>query len=370
MAATNSALCIYAIAQLGNPYWYGTAGAKASSALYKQLKARFPKYYKWAYSSSVSGKKVHDCSGLVYAAFKNKNIAAHGATSLYTYNCTKKSKSMKDFPYDVPGTLVFLKDGASMSHVGVYIGTFTDAKGKKHTNAVVEAKSHKYGVVLSDVSHWDAWGQLKKCTIDTKGMTFQAGQTNTLNPQDLIKVDTFSPYVAIVHPGNTSIDYSMLKNAKVSAMMFSAGGLYDASHKKKTYKNPSLDKQVKGCVEANLPFALYADVRSINEIEADEECRSLYYIISEHPPKLGIWLRMNTGQGASVNDKIINVYYKYIERWGLKGRCGIYIDMAKLSTISWSKFQDTFYLLGIDRSLDLKKVENKLLQPSMFEVPD
>ena len=77
---------------------------------------------------------------------------------------------------------------------------------------------------------------------------------------------------------------------------------------------------------------------------------------------------MDTNQSLAVNDKIIAVYYKYIQQWGLQSRCGFYMPISKLGTISWSSYQDKFYLWGIDTSLDLKKVSGKLLQPSMFEV--
>ena len=374
--AKNSTLCSYAIAQLGKPYWYGTSGQIASEKLYKAMKKSHPKYYKWSYSSSVAGQKVHDCSGLIVAAV-GSSVAAHGATSMFNGNCSPKSNSMKDFPYDVPGTLVFKKNGSDKSHVGVYIGTFTDSNGKKHTNAVVEAKGHDYGVVLSTTKGWGAWGQLKKCTIDTKGMTFTASgssgsgsssSSSAVNPQNIVKAIDFAPYMAIIGPIKTSISYSTLKKNKVSAMMFNAGSLFDIQHKKKTYINPFLASQVKQCDEMNLPYALYADVKAKNEIEADAECRALYYILDLYPPKLGIWLKLDTGQGAEINDKIINVYYKYIVEWGLKGRCGIYIDISKISSFSWSKFQDKFYLLGINKKIDLKTIEGKLLQPSMFEV--
>lgn len=387
MSKTNSWLCTYAIAQLGKPYklnWHG-AFAKCTQKKYRQSKHKLTGENDW-HKNPYYGENVkyHDCAGLALGALmcsgvnsspKGNAPISSGASSIWANNCKNKHTSMSGFD-KVPGRLVFVKNTKKnknkypYSHVGIYVGTFTDKNGT-HTDAVIEALGKDFGVVYSKVtnSKWGAWAQISCCKEDTKvGQTFAV--TNTLNPQDLIKVDTFSPYVAIIHPTNTKIDYAKLKESKVSAMMFNAGSLYDLSHRKKTYKNPYLDSQVKGCTEANLPFALYADVRATSEIEADDECRSLYYIISEHPPKLGIWLHMVTGQGVTVNDKVINVYYKYIEKWGLKGKCGIYIDMKSLSTISWSSFQDKFNLLGIGRSLDLKKVENKLLQPSMFEVPD
>lgn len=186
----------------------------------------------------------------------------------------------------------------------------------------------------------------------------------------VIKVNQIDPYIAIIGPTKESTDYKKLKDSGVSAMMFNVGGLYDGSHKKKLYKNPYLENQVNRCLAVNLPYALYADVRAHSEIEADAECRALYYILAEYSPKLGLWLLINTGKDLALNDKIIDVYYKYIERWGLVGRCGIYIEKSKINTISWSSYQDKFYLCAIDRMTNFKSVEGKLLEPSMFEVPD
>ena len=377
MATKASKLCTYAIQQIGKPYWYGTAGQKASKSLYNSLKKSHPKYYKWAYSDSVAGQKVHDCSGLISAVVS----VAHGATSQYRA-CSSRSSTKKNFP-GIPGTLVFVNDGSDKSHVGVYIGKLTTTDGKKYTDAVVEAKGHRWGVVVSRWSDakWGSWGQLKssKLTYDTtKGQSFVAGSSNassptasvanTVNPQSIIKVNQIDPYIVTLGPAATVVDCQFLKKNGVAAAMIYAGALYDSSHKIKTYENPNLAKLASTCDKYNLPYALYVTVRAHTEIEADAECRALYYIISAYPPKFGLWLYIQTNKDQATNDKIIDVYYKYMQQWGLQDRCGIYIEISRLSSISWSKFQNKFYLWGIDKSIDFKKVEDKLLQPSMFEV--
>ena len=380
MAKKASALCSYVIKQIGKPYWYGTAGQKASESLYKTMKKYHKKYYKWSYSSKVAGVKVHDCSGLIVA--KLGSSVAHGATSQYN-QCSNKSPNKKNFPA-IPGTLVFHNANASgtkKSHVGVYIGNLTTISGKKYTDAVVEAKGHEWGVVVSrwSDSKWNSWGQLKSslCNYNTtKGQAFIATKSGTstntvanVDPKSFIKLDQISPYMATLGPTAKAADFSFLKNNDVTMIMLYGGSLYDSSHKeKKTYENPNLASLAKGCTEANLPFALYVDVRSHTEIEADAECRALYYVISSYPPKFGVWLHLDTKNTQATNDKIIDIYYKYLQRWGLTDRCGIYIEISKLSSISWDKFQNKFYLCGIDKTLDFKKVENKLLEPSMFEV--
>lgn len=383
MSKTNSWLCTYAVAQLGKPYKMGSAGA------FKKSTQKTLKQYKHAYSKSAhdnpnynSSVKTHDCSGLIVGALTCKGVnkkptlsspVYHGASSMWKYNCENRHESMSGFD-KIPGRIVFIKNKGKTkakhpySHVGIYVGTFTDSTGT-HKDAVVEAMGRKFGVVYSGLSKWDAWAQLKCCKVNTKvGQVFTSTGSSSGSSAVTIKVKAIDPYAVVIGAVKVDTDFKKLKDADVAFMMFNAGSLFDSSHKKKTYKNPYLDNHITRCMEVNLPFALYADVRAHSEIEADAECRALYYILAEHSPKLGIWLHMDTNQSLAVNDKIIAVYYKYIQQWGLQSRCGFYMPISKLNTISWSSYQDKFYLWGIDTSLDLKKVSGKLLQPSMFEV--
>lgn len=392
MSKKNSWLCTYAIAQLGKPYKMGYKGTfkKCTQKKYRQYKHKLTGENDW-HKNPYYGEEVkhHDCAGLVVGAVtcsgvnskpsvkKNKKgqllyPISGGASSMWSNNCKNKHTTMLGFD-KIPGRLVFEfntkknKNKYMFSHVGIYVGTFKDSTGT-HKDAVIEALGKNFGVVYSSVSNkkWGAWAQLSCCEEDThEGQVFSNA---AVNPQSLIKVNAIDPYMATIGPISVDVDYAELKKYKVSAMMFNAGSLFTSSHAKKTYKNPYLDSQIKKCMEANMQFALYADVRAHNEIEADAECRALYYVLAEYSPRLGVWLRINTNQDLATNDKIINVYYKYIELWGLKHRCGIYMEISKLNTISWSSFQDKFYLWGIDKTLDFKKVEGKLLQPSMFEV--
>ena len=186
----------------------------------------------------------------------------------------------------------------------------------------------------------------------------------------LIQTQSMKPFVATIPEGsNPKLDYNKLKEARISAMMFFGGSLYDAGHNKRTYANPYLANQVQLCNNAGLPYALYVNVKSKSEIEADEECRALYYLVAQFPPSLGLWLSIKTNNTKEMNDKIIEVYYRYIEKWGLKARCGLYLTESQLATITWNSFKDRFYLWEI-KSMDVSKVDDELLQPSMFEVPD
>ena len=155
MTKTNAGLVSYCKLQVGKPYFFGTYGQKASRALYNSKKKQYPKYYKWAYNSSYTGKRVHDCAGLIkgYLWSKTPTSSPHynrkqdyGANGFYTH--AKKKGTISTFK-KIPGQLVFKGTSTKKSHVGVYIGS----------NTVIEAKGHKYGVIKSKLSGWKYWSQ-------------------------------------------------------------------------------------------------------------------------------------------------------------------------------------------------------------------
>lgn len=388
MPHTNSWLCQYSICQLGRPYWYGTSGQLASNSVYVNC-VKSGGYYYSNYESQI-GQKVHDCSGLVVGALTCEGVndepssgspIAHGATSQFNYNCSTHSNSMDDFPR-IPGTLVFHTEGDYKSHVGVYVGEFIDADGESHSDAVVEAMGHDWGVVTTGVDsynwygdrRWDSWGQLDCCDVDTKiGQKFDARNLNSVASAGAIKINTevMRPFVATFSETyNKSVNYQKLKDAKVSAVMFYGGQLYTAIRiKQKVYTNPYLANLVQDCKDNGMPYSLYVHVRARNEIEADEECRTLYYMVSRFLPPLGLWLSLDLGGDKDMNNKILEVYYRYLDKWGLTGRCGLYVTPEQLARITWTTFQDRFYLWEI-ASLDVTTVDDELLQPEMFEVPD
>ena len=140
-------------------YIYGMMGqtwTKAKQATYSQ-----PGHKNWqntkAYGAQWIGRRVIDCSGLIAWACKQLGEkVAHHAHYLYTDYSTEKGKLVNGHKLDgsVPriGTLVYLSQQSGRKHhVGVYTGN----------NIVVQAKGTKWGVVTSNLAHWDCWSQLK-----------------------------------------------------------------------------------------------------------------------------------------------------------------------------------------------------------------
>lgn len=107
---------------------------------------------KWA------GHWVTDCSGLFSWAFEQLGgYMYHGSNTMYNKYCTDKGKLKAGRRTDgkelLPGTAVFVWNGKTYSHVGLYIGN----------NTVIEAMGTKNGVTTTKVtnSKWTHWGELK-----------------------------------------------------------------------------------------------------------------------------------------------------------------------------------------------------------------
>lgn len=119
------------------------------------------------YGSKWIGKMVTDCSGLVrWAMAQLGEKVAHHATYLYTDYCRNKGKLVWGVPSDghelLPGSLVFIQGSREkIHHVGVYVGD----------DICIEAKGAQFGVVTSDVSHWDHWGELKAVDYSNSTVT-------------------------------------------------------------------------------------------------------------------------------------------------------------------------------------------------------
>ena len=160
-----SDLVTYCIKQVGRPYWNGTFGNAASRDLYEQKKKQLPGEYGWPYDSSVAGRKVHDCCGMVKGfcwtdgpdtPFKSGQYEINGCgdwavVDMYS-NCTKKG-NISDMP-EIPGLLVFT---TTKGHMGIYIGN----------GEVIEARGHAYGVQRNKLKdrNFALWGRLD-CCID------------------------------------------------------------------------------------------------------------------------------------------------------------------------------------------------------------
>ena len=155
MSKTNIGLVEYAKGQIGRPYWFGCFGQKSNASLLTAKRKQYSSYYTADDFKNQYGVKVHDCGGLI----KGYLMSNGGVDDLPTYdakfdvdsdtmlNQCSESGAIGALP-EIEGVLVFKK-----GHVGVYIGN-----GK-----VVEARGHKYGVIVSNLGDmpWTHWGKHK-----------------------------------------------------------------------------------------------------------------------------------------------------------------------------------------------------------------
>ena len=110
-----------------------------------------------AYGSKWIGHKVADCSGLFSWAFRQLGGSMyHGSNTMFLKWCVDKGELSKGRRSDgkplLPGTAVFVWNGKTYSHVGLFTGGDT----------VIEAQGTRAGVTTSKVTatKWTHWGEL------------------------------------------------------------------------------------------------------------------------------------------------------------------------------------------------------------------
>lgn len=102
------------------------------------------------YGQRWVGRKVADCSGLFVWAFRKLGgDIYHGSNTIWA-KYTSLNGRVEGTLSIRPGTAVFMNHTNRRTHIGLYIG------GGK----CIEAQGTISGVVESDLSRWDEWGQL------------------------------------------------------------------------------------------------------------------------------------------------------------------------------------------------------------------
>lgn len=152
---TNIGLVEYAKAQIGNPYWFGTFGQKATKKLLNEKAKQYPKMFppsriEKAIDRGDIGKKVHDCYGLYKGYLMSKSNSApavydaqYDISADEAFARASEKGSIDTLP-DIAGIGLYKK-----GHFGVYIGN-----GKE-----IEARGFDYGVLEDEVAntkftHW------------------------------------------------------------------------------------------------------------------------------------------------------------------------------------------------------------------------
>lgn len=159
-------------------YIYGKSGQTwtqaSQNAATRDMTVRYGQ--KWV------GRRVADCSGLFVWAFKQLGGSIyHGSNTMWKKYTTKKGTLTGTMELR-PGTAVFTVDSDGVrGHVGLYVGD----------GICIEAKGTQYGVVTSQLSRWDEWGELKyKGGDDWLDVEYDLqAETVTIAPRTLRKGD-------------------------------------------------------------------------------------------------------------------------------------------------------------------------------------
>ncbi len=124
------------------------------------------------YGQKWVGRRVADCSGLFVWAFRQLGgDIYHGSNTMWKKYTTVKGTLTGTMDIR-PGTAVFtVGDDGVRGHVGLYIGS----------GVCIEAKGTAYGVVTSQLSRWDEWGELVGVEYDLPA------DTVTIAPRTLRK---------------------------------------------------------------------------------------------------------------------------------------------------------------------------------------
>lgn len=109
------------------------------------------------YGQKWVGKRVADCSGLFrWAANELGAYIYHGSNTMWnTYTNPAHRGAVGGRMEIYPGTAVYQNTDGKRTHVGMYVGV-----GKYGVDTVIEAQGTRTGVVESQLSAWDEWGEL------------------------------------------------------------------------------------------------------------------------------------------------------------------------------------------------------------------
>ena len=158
-------------------YIWGTAGEKWTAEKQKELEKTTDanRAQGRQYGSKWIGHRVADCSGLFSWAFRQLGgTIYHGSDTMYRKFCVNKGELNKGKRTDrgtlKPGTAVFVWNGSSYSHVGLYAGN----------GIVIEAMSTLKGVTTTKVTagKWTHWGELAGIDYVNAGQNEQLTNNN------------------------------------------------------------------------------------------------------------------------------------------------------------------------------------------------
>lgn len=194
-----------------------------------------------------------------------------------------------------------------------------------------------------------------------------SGQYGIVDPYNGVDYTKLTPYIVTITRNTDVISYPRMRNMGVSGLMLEAGNLFNQAHTKYWDRNPRLTMQAQEAEKNNFPYALFTTGRARTVEEAEEEMYYFSFAIRKNPPKLGAWIELNLVRPITINDQIVNTYYKELVRLGLKNKIGFYATDRQLQLVSWSTHSKE-WLLWLNRHVVSMVELGDQITPQFFVV--
>jgi hypothetical protein len=187
----------------------------------------------------------------------------------------------------------------------------------------------------------------------------------TGSPQN-IDPTLIEKFMVTIGRNTRNTDFERLSEIGVIGVCIEAGYLFSSSHmRQRNFMNPKIASQVQGAKDAELDFSLYMDARARTPVEAMEEMEAFQHMLRRHTPTLGVWLKIHMGLNKSMNDLIVDEYYKHLVKFGLVDKVGFYCNRRQLELIDWERHKENWYWWKDEHVSDIQIV-NTLLTPQFF----
>lgn len=214
----------------------------------------------------------------------------------------------------------------------------------------------------------DLIGAQQNGNMTTVKARLASSQTEALKAQSTIAIKSIKPYVAFVNEDAKDINYAVLKEIGVVGVFIDAGARYNERHKQITYRISTVYNQTIAVQQVELPHGYVYTTRAKNAAEVKEEAYWFNFVVSKYPPKLGVWLRCEFDVKKEKAQELVEEWYKWFVKWGLKSKCGIKATLAQIKKIGWPK-QSLYMPLWLEGELtDSVCPDEELLTPSFFNI--
>ena len=195
-----------------------------------------------------------------------------------------------------------------------------------------------------------------------------SNQSEALKVQSTVAVKSIKPYVIQPHRSVLGINYAALRELGVVGTMIDAGERFNSKHELVAYRTENVYKQTLEASYAGIPHAYFYTSYAKNIEDVKEEAYWFHMVVTKYPPKLGVWLHCQFSVKKATAQQLVDEWYKYFVKWGLKSKCGIYATKKQAEKIGWPK-QCAYMPLWLEGEMvDSVCPDEEILTPSFFKL--